>query len=95
MDHLVDAHEIERNKSDHRKTAYHRANYVKDNFHRYSNDTMANLMFDTKLPKCSYDHLNSVMDFSSTKFYIASTLMHFMAFAWLSYLLRYRTMNEL
>ena len=95
VDYLVDAHELERNKSDHRKTAYHRADYVYSNFHRYSNDTMANLMFDTKLPKCSYDRLNSVIDFSSTKFYIASTFTHFMAFAWLSYLMRFRTLNKL
>ena len=64
MDHLVDAHEIERNKCDHGKSAYHRAEYVWNNFHRYSNDTMANLMFDTKLPKCSYDRLNSVVDWN-------------------------------
>jgi len=48
MDHLVDAHEIERNKEDLKKNAYQRNEYVLCNWHRYSNDTMANLMFDTK-----------------------------------------------
>lgn len=47
MDYLVDAHELERNKQDFGKVFYDRANYVRSNFHRYSNDTMANLMFDT------------------------------------------------
>ena len=46
-DFLVDAHELERNTHDAQKTFYSRSIYVKDNFHRYSNDTMANLMFDT------------------------------------------------
>ena len=48
VDHLVDAHEIERNKSYLNKNAYQRNEYVLRNWHRYSNDTMANLMFDTK-----------------------------------------------
>ena len=47
-DYLVDAHELERNKSDIDMSQYERTNYVYRNFHRYSNDTMANLMFDTK-----------------------------------------------
>ena len=47
-DYLVDAHELERNKSDIDMSQYERTNYVARNFLRYSNDTMANLMFDTK-----------------------------------------------
>lgn len=47
LDFLVDAHEIERNKTDAKRTFYQRSNYVFSNFHRYSNETMANLMFDT------------------------------------------------
>lgn len=46
MDFLVDAHELERNKQDWNKNSYDRTKYVALNFHRYSNDTMANLMFD-------------------------------------------------
>ena len=47
IDHLVDAHEIERNKEDLNKNSYQRNEYVVRNWHRYANDTMANLMFDT------------------------------------------------
>ena len=48
LDYLVDAHELERNKNDINKNFYQRTNFVLNNFHRYSNDTMANLIFDTK-----------------------------------------------
>ena len=61
LDFLVDAHELERNKADKNKGFYHRAHYVAGNFHRYSNDTMANLMFDTRLRQTEYDRLNSLM----------------------------------
>lgn len=47
IDHLVDAHELERNKADRKKNSYQRNEYVLSNWLRYSNDTMANLMFDT------------------------------------------------
>ena len=60
-DHLVDAHELERNKADSNATQYERTNYVARNFLRYQNDTMANLMFDTKLRQSDYDRLNSVV----------------------------------
>jgi len=46
IDFLVDAHELERNKSDAHKNFVQRSNYVALNFHRYSNETMANCMFD-------------------------------------------------
>ena len=62
IDYLVDAHELERNKQDHGKTFYNRANYVRKNFHRYSNDTMANLMFDVQCKKYEYARMNSVLD---------------------------------
>jgi hypothetical protein len=61
IDHLVDGHELERNKSDFNRSFYYRANYVARNFHRYQNDTMANLMFDTKLRSSDYDRMNSVI----------------------------------
>ena len=53
FDHLVDAHELERNKKyytpDHSPSFYQRSEDLLDNFWRYSNDSMANLMFDTLL----------------------------------------------
>ena len=63
-DYLVDAHELERNKADKGKSFYHRTEYVSKNFLRYSNDTMANLMFEEKLGQNQYDRLNSVMQMS-------------------------------
>ncbi len=61
LDYLVDAHELERNKNDVNKNFYQRTNYVVNNFHRYSNETVANLMFDTKARKSDYDRMNSVV----------------------------------
>ena len=61
MDFLVDAHELERNKTDYGMNFYFRSNYVGTNFLRYSNDTMANCMFEDKLHQNQYDRLNSVM----------------------------------
>jgi len=91
---LVDAHEIERNKQDFSKTFYSRANYVARNFHRYSNDTMANLMFDTQLRKSDYDTMNSVIDRQTKVFYASATLTHMVGFSYLTYLFRYRTLSR-
>ena len=49
IDYLVDAHELERNKADAGKNFYLRSEYVSKNFLRYSNETMANCMFEEKL----------------------------------------------
>lgn len=46
VDWLVDAHEQERNNADVNRSFYQRTYYVFDNYLRYQNDTMANLMFD-------------------------------------------------
>jgi hypothetical protein len=46
LDYLVDAHEQERNTADRNRSFYQRSVYVMDNYLRYQNDTMANLMFD-------------------------------------------------
>lgn len=94
IDFLVDAHELERNKQDSNKTFYSRANYVARNFHRYSNDTIANVMFDTQLRKNEYDRLNSVVDRQTLLFYAATTFTHLTALTWTTYLLRYRSLNK-
>jgi hypothetical protein len=94
VDYLVDAHELERNKSDAYKSFYYRANYVARNFHRYSNDTMANLMFDTKLRKIDYDRMNSVVDQQTWKFYGAATMTHFFGLSYATFFLRYRTLSR-
>ena len=65
-----------------------------DNFHRYSNDTMANCMFDAKLPQPSYDKLNATIGLAQSKYYVTATLTHIMLFSWAAYLLRYRRLNR-
>ena len=47
VDWCVDAHEDARNTNDKNKTFYMRAIYLFDNYLRYQNDTMANVMFET------------------------------------------------
>ena len=95
LDYLVDAHEVERNKSDANRTFYQRSNYVLRNFHRYSNDTMANVMFDTKARQTEYDRLNSVIDWSTQKYYVAATVTHVTLLCYASYLFRFRRLNRL
>ena len=95
LDYMVDAHELERNKSDMHRSFYQRAAYVYHNFHRYSNDTMANLMFDTKLSQPEYDKMNAVIDFKNKQFYLTATITHIFLFSYLSYLLRYRRLGKL
>lgn len=94
IDFLVDAHELERNKQDFNKNFYDRANYTARNFHRYSNDTVANLMFDTQLRKIDYDRINSVVGRQTAMFYGAATGIHLLALSWSTYALRYRTLNK-
>ena len=95
LDYLVDAHELERNKSDGHKNFYNRARYVSGNFLRYSNDTMANLMFDTKLRQSEYDRMNSVVAVQQAKYFGATTLSHFTILAYSSYFFRYRRLGKL
>ena len=61
LDFLVDAHELERNKNDNEKNFYQRTKYVLTNFPRNTNETFANLTFDTRIRKTEYDRLNSIM----------------------------------
>ena len=95
LDFLVDAHELERNKSDYNRTFYSRSIYVGRNFHRYSNDTMANVMFDTKARQTEYDRLNAVCDWSTTKYYLTASATHMMLFSYMAYVFRYRRLNKL
>ena len=46
MDWLVDAHEEARNREDRNRTFYDRSVYAKNNYLRYQNDTVCNMMFD-------------------------------------------------
>ena len=46
LDWAVDAHEEARNTEDRNRNFYARSVYVYNNFHRYQNDTVCNLMYD-------------------------------------------------
>lgn len=94
LDYLVDAHELERNTQDFGKNFYQRTNYVVRNFHRYSNDTMANLMFDTKCRTLEYDTMNAIIDRQYKIFYGAATLYGIFAFSFSSFFFRYRRLNK-
>jgi len=48
LDWMVDAHEEPRNKGDTNRNFYERTNYLFRNYLRYQNDTLCNVMFDTK-----------------------------------------------
>lgn len=55
FDNFINYHETERNvDGTENKTFTERLKYVLRNFHYYSNDTMANLYFSTKLPERDY-----------------------------------------
>ena len=95
VDNLVDIHELERNKFDLNRDFYDRLLYVSTNIHRLQNDTMANLMFDTKLPKPQYDRLNSVLAVRHTAYIASMTALHTTSFAFLCYFFRYRKLSIL
>ena len=90
LDWAVDAHEIERNKEDKNRTFYQRSLYVYENFLRYQNDTIANMMFDTKGRKVDYDRINSVASVGNTQFFLATSAFHTLAFMYMAYFFRFR-----
>lgn len=51
LDYMIDAHEEPRNPADKNRNFYERSNYVMRNYLRYQNDTLCNVMFDTKASK--------------------------------------------
>jgi hypothetical protein len=90
IDWMVDAHELERNKADNKRTFYQRASYSLENYFRYNNPTFANLMFDTKLRKSEYDKLNAVSSWANTQFYLATSSLHTVSFMYMAYFFRFR-----
>lgn len=93
IDWLIDAHEQERNKSDVHRSFYQRCVYVSSNFLRYQNDTLGNLMFDTKIKKNEYDKLNSTIRQRNIAYYLSLTGFHTLGFMYLSYFFRFRRLN--
>ena len=61
LDWLVDAHEENRNTADTNHNFYSRSVYVYNNYLRYQNDTVCNMMFDVKASKPAYAKMNSII----------------------------------
>ena len=93
LDWLVDAHEEARNSEDRNRNFYSRAVYAYNNYHRYSNDTLCNLMFDVKAPRPVYDKVNATIDQRNRIFYAAAASLHTAAFMYLSFFFRYRRVS--
>lgn len=93
LDWMVDAHEQERNTADLDRTFYQRSIYVWSNFLRYSNDTVANMMFDAKCRKVDYDRINSVISQANTKYFLSMSAFHTVGFMYLAYFFRFRRVN--
>lgn len=94
-DWMVDAHEEARNRDDRNRTFYQRAVYVYNNFMRYQNDTVSNLMFDVQAPRPVYDKINATIDRKNREFYAATAVFHSAAFMYLSFFFRYRRVGAL
>jgi len=95
LDWMVDAHEEARNKDDRKRSFYQRSIYVKDNYLRYQNDTVCNLMFDVKAPRPVYDKVNSTVDRQNKLYYLSMAALHSAAFMYLSFFFRYRRVSAI
>ena len=90
LDWTVDAHEDTRNVQDSNRDFYSRAVYCKDNYLRYQNDTVGNLMFDVQAPRPVYDKINATVDRANTLFYASTATFHALSFMYMSFFFRYR-----
>ena len=61
LDWTVDAHEETRNTEDRNRNFYKRSVYVWNNFMRFQNATVSNIMFETQATRAQYARLNSVI----------------------------------
>ena len=93
VDWLVDAHEEARNDQDRNRNMYDRSVYVLNNWLRYSNDTVCNLMFDVQAPRPVYDKINGTVDQRNRLFYASAATFHAAAFMYLSFFFRYRRVS--
>ena len=93
FDDLVDIHELERNKDDATRTFYQRLIYTIENYARLQNDTVANLMFDTKLTKPQYDIVNRSLSVRYMTYMVTMTSMHSLGLMYLCYFFRYRKLT--
>ena len=90
VDNAIDAHEDERNSYDANRNFHLRSYYMYDNLWRHQNDTMANLIFSTQIPKNQYDKVQTILSTRTTIFYVAASTFHSLSFMSLCYFFRYR-----
>ena len=69
--------------------------FVWNNWLRYSNPTVCNVMFDTQASRHQYDKLNSTVSRQQGLFYLTASAFHGLAFMYLSYFFRFRRMGPL
>ena len=69
--------------------------YTYDNFLRYSNDTVCNLMYDVQAPRPVYDKVNATVDQANRLYYLTTASFHTAAFMYLSFFFRYRRVSAL
>ena len=93
LDWTVDAHEETRNTEDRNRNFYKRSVYVWNNFMRFQNATVSNIMFETQATRAQYARLNSVISQQNYKFYAAATATHLAGFMYLSFFFRYRRLS--
>ncbi len=90
IDWGVDAHEETRNRSEHYVNFYQRSLYLWNNWLRYQNATVANILFDTQAPEPVYQKLESVVALSNLKFYLAASAVNIVGLMYLSFFFRCR-----
>ena len=95
LDWMVDAHEESRNTEDRNRSFYQRTVYAFNNYHRYSNETVCNMMFDCKASRPAYDKINSTVDERHRLYMVLATMTHATCFIYLSYFFRYRRVTML
>lgn len=95
LDWTLDAHEEARNDQDRNRSFYDRAVFVMNNFGRYSNPTMCNILLDTKATLPQYDRLNSVVQQANGTFMLSATCFHVLSFMSMSYFFRLRRVGAL
>ena len=95
VDWMVDAHEEARNTDDKNRNFYQRSVYVLQNFMRYQNDTVCNIMFDTKASKPAYDTLNATITHQNRLFYLSTLFLHVTTTVGMSFYLRYRRIGAI
>ena len=67
--------------------------YSYNNFLRYQNDTVCNMMFDCQASRPTYARMNSTISQRNFLFYLTAGAVHTTAFMWLSFVMRFRRIS--